>query len=54
MLFITTRREIVEHWTDADDIRFYKELETIPGDNWMVVLIHPFYIMKRFRLVKAR
>ena len=51
--FYHNNLEIVEHWTDADDIRFYKELETVPGDNWMVVLIHPFYIMKPSRLVKA-
>lgn len=52
--FYHSNLEIVEHWTDADDIRFYKELEAVPDENWMVILIHPFYIMKPFRLVRAR
>jgi len=51
--FLYNNLEIVEHWADGDDIRFDKELETVPGDNRIVVLIHPFYIMKPSRLVKA-
>lgn len=52
--FYHSNLEIVEHWTDADDIRFYKDLDEVPGEQWMVVLIHPFYIMKPLRLVSAR
>ncbi len=50
--FYHNNLEIVEHWTDGDGIRFDKELETDPGDNSIVVLIHPIYIMNPFRLVK--
>lgn len=44
--FYHSNLEVVEHWTEAGDIRFYKELENVPGTDWMVVLIHPFYVMK--------
>ena len=52
--FYHNNLEIVEAWTKANKIRFYKELDEVPGDNWMVVLIQPFYIMKQLRLVRAR
>lgn len=52
--FYHNNLEIVEAWTEADEIRFYKQLEEVPGDDWMVVLVQPFYIMKRLRLVRAR
>ncbi|WP_066425134.1 hypothetical protein [Anabaena sp. 4-3] len=38
--------EIVEAWTEAEQIKFYQQLEDVPNPYWMVVLIHPFYIMK--------
>lgn len=52
--FYHNNLEIVEAWTEADEIRFYKQLDEVPSDNWMVVLIQPFYIMKQLRLIRAR
>ena len=52
--FYHNNLEIVEAWTEADEIRFYKELDEVPGDDWMVILVQPFYIMRQLRLVRAR
>lgn len=47
--FYHSNLELVEHWNNNDDIKFYKELNDVPGVDWMVVLIHPFYIMKALK-----
>jgi hypothetical protein len=52
--FYHNNLEIVEAWTEADEIRFYKQLDEVPDNNWMVVLVQPFYIMKRLPLVRAK
>ena len=36
----------VEKWTDNDEIRFYKLLQDVPGNEYTVVCFENFYFLK--------
>lgn len=36
----------VERWTESDEIRFYKFLQEVPGNDYKVICFENFYFLK--------